>query len=645
MHSTIIKSMCGKLAALAAAVIAAFSSYADTNITENVTLTADADWSSLGIVTIDAAAEVNLNGHKLTVSSLAGSGTVTSYELLGDNNEYVMLEYIQSTGTQYIDSGVTPSTDVSASDGKLSTRVKARAAMTSTDQYHFLIGTDTVLNSKEYLFGLFMNATYKSVGVQYGSQNPNTARSADNSIALNTAYDIEGGWGQVNAWATANGKTAIIKNTTRYGINDTLWVLARHVTYADGHEGAQPTSKVKLYSMQIFRPYNAESPVRDYVPAMRLSDNVAGLYDRVNKTFSPSASSDSFIAGPFIGDYSAPGELHVNVAENETFRNSTVTIANTLALYKEGKGTFVSAKQQSYTGGTVVSAGTAQPPDGSGSNTTYCRDLFNAFGTGKITVGQGGTFDLRANYAYYHMIDLAGGTLCNRAVDMTQTTYGGSGFGKMTSDSILDVSRSIVFGNTGTSDLGGKTLTVNIGVNKHLYIHDSTFANGVMDIASGGWFHPTTAINASTVDFKVNSALYLAGALDVHDYEAIYAWADNNGSAALNVHGTFKPSAHNYFYGCTLLGGSSIDLSARTSALPSVSACTSGGKAISFAKDATVTVKTGGRSGKLISWTAETKPANVDTVTFVRDAGEIGPSLKVKETGLYAGGGLMIIVQ
>ncbi len=641
-----MRKLTGKAAILAAA-IATFTSYADTNITENVTLMADADWSSLGTVTIDAAAEVNLNGHKLTVSSLAGSGTVTSYELLGDNNEYVKLEYIQSTGTQYIDSGVTPSTDTTASDGNMSTKVKARAAMTSTDQYHFLIGTDTVLNNKEHFMGLFMDGNKKCVGVQYGASSsaPNIARSANNSAALNTVYDIEGGWGQVNPWVTVNGVTATFNRTTRYGINDTLWVFARHVTYADGHEGAQPTSKVKLYSMQIFRPYNAESPVRDYVPAMRLSDNVAGLYDRVNKTFSPSASSDSFIAGPFIGDYSAPGELHVNVAENETFRNSTVTITNTLALYKEGKGTFVSAKQQSYTGGTVVSAGTAQPPDGSDSNTTYCRDRFKAFGTGKITVGQGGTFDLRANYAYYNWIDLAGGTLCNRAVDMTKTTNGGSGFGKMTSDSILDVSRSIVFGNTGTSDLGGKTLTVNIGVNKHLYIHDSTFANGVMDIASGGWFHPTTAINASTVDFKVNSALYLAGALDVHDYEAIYARDDNNGSAALNVHGTFKPSAHNYFYGCTLLGGSSIDLSARTSALPSVSAFTSGGKAISFAKDATVTVKTGGRSGKLISWTAETKPANVDTVTFVRDADEIGPSLKVKEAGLYAGGGLMIIVQ
>ena len=42
----------------------------------------------------------------------------------------------------------------------------------------------------------------------------------------------------------------------------------------------------------------------------------------------------------------------------------------------------------------------------------------------------------------------------------------------------------------------------------------------------------------------------------------------------MNVHGVFKPAAHDYFYGCTLLDGSTIDFANRTTPLPVVSAFT-----------------------------------------------------------------------
>ena len=65
------------VAALCAAM-AFTSSFADTNITENVTLTADTDWRADGVVTVPANVTVDLNGHTLWVSGLAGAGTFTS---------------------------------------------------------------------------------------------------------------------------------------------------------------------------------------------------------------------------------------------------------------------------------------------------------------------------------------------------------------------------------------------------------------------------------------------------------------------------------------------------------------------------------------------------------------------------------------
>ena len=51
---------------------------ADTTIAANMTLTADADWRADGVVTVPQGVTVDLNGHTLWVSGLAGAGTFTS---------------------------------------------------------------------------------------------------------------------------------------------------------------------------------------------------------------------------------------------------------------------------------------------------------------------------------------------------------------------------------------------------------------------------------------------------------------------------------------------------------------------------------------------------------------------------------------
>ncbi len=340
-------------------------------------------------------------------------------------------------------------------------------------------------------------------------------------------------------------------------------------------------------------------------------------------------------------DAEHPGELHLHVAEGAVLTNDKAAFTGNMRLVKDGKGTYVSAyAPQTYTGGTLVAEGVAQPPDGNGANTTYSGDAFRTFGPTYVAVARDAVFDLRANYAYYgrrtddrRFVRLEGGTLRNSKADMTKTTWGGSGIGALTADSTLDVSYSIVF-QSALCDLGGHTLTIPIVYAKHLYVHDTTFTNGTIDITSGGYLHTVKAIDASTVDFKMGCALYLDGQLDVRDYEPVWDNAAyNKGAAALNVHGTFKPAAHDCFYGCTMLDGSKIDLSNRATPLPLTSVFTdSGKKTLEFANGATVKVRVNSKvfpgGSKIMAWSAP--PAGV---TFVSD--RAGLKVEPREDGLY----------
>ena len=145
------------------------------------------------------------------------------------------------------------------------------------------------------------------------------------------------------------------------------------------------------------------------------------------------------------------------------------------------------------------------------------------------------------------------------------------------------------------------------------------------------------------------------GPLSVRNYEQVYGSNNNDGTAALMVHGTFKPAAHDYFYGVTMMGGSTIDLSRRTSALPLTSSFSQGRKTVDFAPNANVTVSLGGRADVrtlaknkeyVVTWTAATAPGA--DVKFALDAqgAQSGMRLRRDTGGLrLAFGGFMLIVK
>jgi hypothetical protein len=229
------------------------------------------------------------------------------------------------------------------------------------------------------------------------------------------------------------------------------------------------------------------------------------------------------------------------------------------------------------------------------------------------------------------------------------------GFGNVTlaADSIFKTARNIFTyfnvpdGTTAKIDLGGHTLTVPIGIGKIWYVHNTAFTNGMINITSGGWLQVVTATDASSVDFKTACALRVSATLAVHDFEPTYDANYNDGTALVEVHGTFKPAVHNYFHGCKMMDGSTIDFSSRTNALPLISSFTDGAKTLTFETNKTVYIKFGeyraSNREPIISWTA--KPADIDTVTFKVAPGEQLCRFASKDDGLYIIRGFTILIR
>ena len=155
-----------------------------------------------------------------------------------------------------------------------------------------------------------------------------------------------------------------------------------------------------------------------------------------------------------------------------------------------------------------MSAGKAQPGVGAAASSDTGYLYRKPFGFGSVTVAQGATFDVRSNYDYTQQDFIVdGGTFQSTGVDMTKTGWSGAAIRKLTADSNLGVTNSLIFG-TGTMDLGGNTLSVDITPAKTLYLRGTVITNGTIDITRGGTLNVIgAATDARTVDFRVNCAL------------------------------------------------------------------------------------------------------------------------------------------
>ncbi|MBO7684463.1 MAG: discoidin domain-containing protein [Kiritimatiellae bacterium] len=350
------------------------------------------------------------------------------------------------------------------------------------------------------------------------------------------------------------------------------------------------------------------------------------------------------------------GHLHVDVPSGNAY-NRTVSLTGNLRLVKDGDGTFIPVKTgQSYSGGTDVTKGKLTLGAQGDTMPLGVRD-------GDITVRKNTLVDLNGFSAFHNYgFTLDGGTLKYRGSDVNS----GSMITRMrlTDNSAFTIEKNFgFFGETTDKptfvDLGGHTLEIQISAGKYFRNYNTTYINGTVDITSGGWFLTGgNGVTATDVDFKINCALFMAQQFNVRGYEAnFYSTGSNSQYAQMTVAGVFKPTVAAY-YGCTMLAGSTMDLTAWPGAWPMASAFGANGKTnLEFADSGEITVNLAGRTDLkalaksenpyLFTWTVVDGNPVIPGATFVLDpaTAAAGYRLRKDATGLKveAMRGLIII--
>ena len=186
---------------------------------------------------------------------------------------YTRVKYLESSGVQYIDTGILPGSYSKAKIG-----FEWKDGNIGNDKY--IIGSVSSA-SMRYYFG-----TYQSKW-QYGyCGSTNQAEG----IEENKYYDVYVTWDPINQLVVLNGETIITNNNSTDTTSDNTFALFGR------HQGNSfnPAwlSKSKIYYCKI---YTGTTIVRDYIPVIRNSDNKPGMWDRVSKTFfTNGGSGDDF---------------------------------------------------------------------------------------------------------------------------------------------------------------------------------------------------------------------------------------------------------------------------------------------------------------------------------------------------------------
>ena len=187
---------------------------------------------------------------------------------------YTRLAYLQSNGTQYIDTGL-------EFDNDWDIAMCAQATVPQTAQFQNAWG----INGTFFQFSNYAASSVYWGGVNYCGTN---ASGAVTSYALdNDAYVCKNG--RYNVIPTV-GEVVTFSGTGGTAGSLTLAIFARH-NAATAYD--YPFSG-KLYNFKIRK---SGQVVHWFVPAMRNSDSVLGLYDLVGNAFHVNSGTGTFTGG------------------------------------------------------------------------------------------------------------------------------------------------------------------------------------------------------------------------------------------------------------------------------------------------------------------------------------------------------------
>lgn len=331
--------------------------------------------------TIDAYAPMGLGGLHFKGFS---SGDDAAF------SNYTAIDYLESTGTQYIDTGYIPNEKT-----KFDITFAANSANAGIDCPLFGVRASDYSNS--YLFWchaegfsggasqIIFNGTKSNVGYF-------TVDKKYNIVIQNGSYSING---TTSSFTSVSAGTPN-KNLILFGLSNGGNI--------DGRKFAG-----RLYAFKI---WDNGTLVRDYIPAIRNSDGVAGLYDKVEGKFYTNSGTGSFATGAtnssVVEDYQRieslkfTGKEYINTGVIPTANTKVETTFNTSTVSRWLFGSRTSASSSDIYGVFLSSATGLWYQIRSSQSTKTVDNYFNMVSTlstnrssftlnGKTTSGFGST--------------------------------------------------------------------------------------------------------------------------------------------------------------------------------------------------------------------------------------------------------------
>lgn len=180
---------------------------------------------------------------------------------LPDNVE--QLEYIESTGTQYIDTGVFPSNNL---------KINIKACYTNSNS-SYMLGSDNAYNA-----GIHIRLDSKYIGI-FGGSIMNTGVVSQVNVPV--TITLQNNKIYVDGQLKGSGTT---QDVSKYS-KSSIYVFCTH----RGGE-AKYNASMRLYELQM---YDGDTLIRDFIPILD-QNNVAYLYDKVEKKFYYNSGTGTF---------------------------------------------------------------------------------------------------------------------------------------------------------------------------------------------------------------------------------------------------------------------------------------------------------------------------------------------------------------
>jgi len=265
----------------------------------------------------------------LSVNGVVGR---TSQNTAGLPSEYTQVDYIESSGTQYIDTGIKGNQDM-----------KVNLDFEATNFSY--AGNKTIIGGRKSSIIKHYAITMSPGDEPYLYSGYNNVTQKGEQISLNTKYNV---FKDKNITYLDNTEMA---NTT-YATFETPTNM---YIFAMNEGGAKFYSSIKLFTLKI---YNDNELVRNFIPCYRNSDNEVGLYDIVNDVFYTNQGTGAFTYGEVVinnlsGDvpYKVSGKNKLPFPYTEsthTHNGVTFTVNNDGSVLVNGTATGGNANTELY---------------------------------------------------------------------------------------------------------------------------------------------------------------------------------------------------------------------------------------------------------------------------------------------------------